>query len=71
MNEESFRACLTLSAYSRARNVVVHAPKGDLTLETARTELRESRALMDRGRASRRTRGCCSFFERDERVDFG
>jgi hypothetical protein len=49
--------------------IVVHAPKADLTLETARTEAAREQGLMDRGVLSPHT-GMLFVFERDERVDF-
>jgi uncharacterized membrane protein (UPF0127 family) len=49
--------------------IVVHAPKADLTLETARTEPAREQGLMDRAVLPLHT-GMLFVFERDERVDF-
>ncbi len=49
--------------------IVVHAPKADLTLETARTEPAREQGLMDRAVLAPHT-GMLFVFERDERVDF-
>jgi uncharacterized protein len=49
--------------------IVVHAPKADLTLETARTEPAREEGLMDRAVLPPHT-GMLFVFERDERVDF-
>jgi uncharacterized membrane protein (UPF0127 family) len=49
--------------------IVVHAPKADLTLETARTETTREQGLMDRAVLAPHT-GMLFVFERDERVDF-
>ena len=49
--------------------IVVHAPKVDLTLETARTEPAREQGLMDRAVLAPHT-GMLFVFERDERVDF-
>jgi uncharacterized membrane protein (UPF0127 family) len=49
--------------------IVVHAPKADLTLETARTEPARELGLMDRAVLAPHT-GMLFVFERDERVDF-
>ncbi|MGA7201500.1 MAG: DUF192 domain-containing protein [Candidatus Cybelea sp.] len=49
--------------------IVVHAPKADLTLETARTEPAREQGLMNRAVLSPHT-GMLFVFDRDERVDF-
>jgi uncharacterized membrane protein (UPF0127 family) len=49
--------------------IVVHAPKADLTLETARTEPAREQGLMNRAVLPPNT-GMLFVFERDERVDF-
>ncbi|MGA8795876.1 MAG: DUF192 domain-containing protein [Candidatus Cybelea sp.] len=49
--------------------IVVHAPKADLTLETARTEPAREQGLMDRAVLAPHT-GMLFVFERDEHVDF-
>src|SRR5580658_1174190 len=49
--------------------IVVHAPKADLTLETARTEPAREQGLMNRAVLSPHT-GMLFVFDSDERVDF-